>query len=312
MCTAITFQTNSHYFGRNLDLEYSYDEAVTITPRGFPLAFRRTGTLKEHFALIGMAYIADGYPLYYDATNEKGLSMAGLHFPGNAVWFPEQADMDNIAPFELIPWILSQCESLAAAKVLLRRLNLLNVPFSEQLPLTPLHWLIADRTGSAVIESTADGLHVHENPVGVLTNNPPFLQQLFSLNNYMQLSPDAPENRFLPTQPLLPYSRGMGALGLPGDWSSQSRFIRAVFVKANARCADDEHASVNQFFHLLASVSMPKGCVRMPDGSYEYTRYTSCCNTDEGIYYYRTYENSTPIAVKLKPEGKTLTAYPTT
>lgn len=310
MCTAITFQTNCHYFGRNLDLEYSYNEAVTITPRHFPLSFRRHGILTEHFALIGMAYIADGYPLYYDATNEKGLSMAGLKFPGNAVYFRERAGMDNITPFELIPWILSQCESLTAAKVLLRRMNLLDVTFSDKLPLSPLHWLIADRTGSAVIESTADGLQVYDDPVGVLTNNPPFEQQIFTLNNFMHLSADTPENRFLPTMPLLPYSRGMGALGLPGDWSSPSRFVRAVFVKANARCADEEHASVNQFFHILASVSMPKGCVRMPDGSYEYTRYTSCCNTDEGIYYYRTYENSTPTAVKLKPEGDTLTAYP--
>ena len=84
MCTAITYKTKDHYFGRNLDLEYSYKETVTVTPRNYVFDFRKMGKLESHFAMVGMAYIADGYPLYYDATNEKGLSAAGLNFPENA------------------------------------------------------------------------------------------------------------------------------------------------------------------------------------------------------------------------------------
>ena len=88
MCTAISMQTTNHYFGRNLDLEYSYLEKIVITPRHFPLTFHHQSTLSSHFAIIGMAYIKENYPLYYDATNEKGLSMAGLNFPEYAdyIW----------------------------------------------------------------------------------------------------------------------------------------------------------------------------------------------------------------------------------
>ena len=85
------------------------------------------------------------------------------------------------------------------------------------------------------------------------------------------------------------YSLGMGALGLPGDFSSSSRFVRAVFVRENAVCDGSEKESVNQFFHILQSVAMPKGCVRVPSGEFEYTRYSCCCNTQTGRYYYATY-----------------------
>ena len=84
MCTAAAFQNQDFYFGRNLDLDYSYHEEITITPRNYPFRFRYAETLSQHYAMIGMAYVADDYPLYYEATNEAGLSMAGLNFPGNA------------------------------------------------------------------------------------------------------------------------------------------------------------------------------------------------------------------------------------
>ena len=96
MCTAISFPTKDHYFGRNLDLEYSYDESVTITPRNFPFYFRHQKPLPTHYAMIGMAYIYEEYPLYYEATNEKGLSMAGLNFPENAEYQMYKEEMDNV------------------------------------------------------------------------------------------------------------------------------------------------------------------------------------------------------------------------
>lgn len=303
MCTAMTLTTKDHYFGRNLDLEYSYIEMITITPRNFPLGFRKKDTLLTHYAMIGTAYVQDNYPLYYDATNEKGLSMAGLNFPENAYYFPPKEGMDNITPYELIPWILGQCGSVSEARILLERLNLLNVHFSKDLPLSPLHWMIADNSCSIVVESLEDGLHIHENPVGVLTNNPPFEMQLFHLNNYMNLSNDPPENHFAKNLDLKKYSNGMGAMGLPGDWSSQSRFVRAAFAKMNSKCDTSEEASVNQFFHLLGSVEFPRGCVEMKKDVYEITVYSSCCNTDKGIYYYKTYENFCITAVDMHREN---------
>ena len=302
MCTAISYHTKDHYFGRNLDLDYSYDETVTVMPRNYPLRFRRAGALEHHYAMIGMAYVCCGYPLYYDATNEKGLSVAGLNFPGNARYRLETEGRDNVAPFELIPWLLGQCAGLPQVRALLERMNLADIPFSDQLPLAPLHWMISDKSGSITVECVREGLRVYDNPVEVLTNNPPFEVMLFHLNNYMALTNQPPVNRFSPKLELAAYSRGMGGLGLPGDLSSASRFVRAAFTRLNSVSGDTESESISQVFHILGSVAQQRGCVQMENGHYECTIYTSCCNTDRGVYYYTTYENSQITGVDMHRE----------
>ena len=313
MCTAVTYRTKHHYFGRNLDLECSLNEAITVTPRKCVLQFRSMGKLEHHYAMIGMGCSADGFPLYYDATNEKGLSIAGLNFPGYADYKPFAAGKDNIASFELIPWILGQCASVSEAESLLAQINLWDEPFHPQLPASPLHWIIADRERSIVLESVRDGLKIYENPVGILTNNPTFDQHLCNLSQYMHLSSSDPVNSFAAGLELKPYSRGMGSVGLPGDVSSMSRFVRAAFVKLNSVSGDSEEESVSQFFHILKSVEMQRGCVRLTPELYDITIYSSCCNTDRGIYYYSTYENSQIHAVDMyreNLEGCELLTYP--
>ncbi len=312
MCTAITYNTKNHYFGRNLDLEYSYKETVTITPRNYPFKFRKVNAINKHYALIGMAYVANGEPLYYDAINEKGLGMAGLNFPVNAYYHEEKKGKDNIAPFEFIPWILSQCATLKEVKNLLANINITQINFSEELPASPLHWLIASKEGSITVESVKDGLKIYDNPVGVLTNEPSFDYHMLNLTNYMSLSIEPPVNNFSSKVNLEPYSRGMGALGLPGDLSSASRFVKATFTKMNSISCSSENESVNQFFHILSSVEQQRGCVHMGKGEYEITIYSSCCNMNKGIYYYKTYENSRIIGVNMHKEnldGKDLINY---
>ena len=255
MCTAATYKTRDFYFGRTLDYEFSYGEEVVITPRAFPIDFRHAGAAAESFAIIGMAHVADGYPLYYDAINENGLGMAGLNFVGNAAYAEPKEGCVNVAQFEFIPWLLRQCASVKQARALLEKVNLVGTPFSGQLPAAQLHWLLADKDEAVVIESMSDGLHVYDNPTGVLTNNPPFPQQLFMLNQYMGLSPKQPENCFSSAIELMAYSRGMGALGLPGDLSSTSRFARVAFMRLNSVSGDSEEESVSQFFHILGSVA---------------------------------------------------------
>lgn len=315
MCTAISLNTKDHYFGRNLDLEYSYNETVTITPRNYVFNFRKMGEMKTRFAIIGMAYVVDDYPLYYDATNENGLSIAGLNFLDNADYKPYCEGKDNITPFELIPWILGQCESVADAERLLLEINILNENYSHNLLLSPLHWIISDSERSITLESVKGGIKVYDNPVGVLTNNPPFDFQMFNLNNYMTLTNAEPQNTFSERNDLAlkKYSRGMGALGLPGDTSSVSRFVRATFVKMNSVSGNSENESVSQFFHILKSVEMPCGSVKLGKGVYDKTIYSSCCNTDQGIYYYTTYDNSRISAVDMHNENldsSTLIQYP--
>lgn len=312
MCTAATYRTKDHYFGRNLDYEVSYHEMVTVTPRNFPFSFVKMGEMKTHYAMIGMATVAENYPLYYDATNEKGLSMAGLLFAGNADYKPEAEGKDNVSPFELILWLLGQCATIGEVREKLAKINLVKINFSDDLPLSPLHWMISDRESSITVECVAEGLKVYDNPVGVLTNNPTFDMQMFNLNNYRGLSSEEPENRFSEDLDLKIYSRGMGTMGLPGDLSSGSRFVKAAFTKMNSLSGDSESESISQFFHILGSVEQQRGCVHMGGGKYEITLYSSCCNTDKGIYYYTTYENSQITAVDMYKEdldGDRLVSY---
>jgi len=216
MCTAVTYQTKDFYFGRTLDYDASYAEEVTVTPRNFPLFFRDVGTLDRHYAIIGMAHVLDDYPLYFDGVNEKGLAMAGLNFVGYAHYEQPRPERENVAQFEFIPWILAQCASVVEARKRIETVNLTNVPFSDQLPPAQLHWIIADHHEAITVEAVREGLRVYDNPAGVLTNNPPFNEQLFQLNNFMHLSPKSPQNRFSDQLNLREYSRGMGALAFPG------------------------------------------------------------------------------------------------
>lgn len=314
MCTAATYKTKDFYFGRTLDYEFSYGNEVTVTPRNYPFCFRCMGTMKTHYAIIGMAYVVKDYPLYYDAVNEKGLGMAGLNFVGNAVYREMVRNKNNIATYEFIPWILGQCATVKEARELLGKINLTNMAFSEELPPAQLHWIIADEHEAVTVESVKDGLRIYDNPVGILTNNPPFEQQMFQLNNYMYLSPKQPQNNFCASLHLSTYSRGMGAMGLPGDLSSESRFVRAAFVRMNSVCeGKSEEDSVSQYFHILGAVEQQRGCCDVGDGKYEVTLYTSCCNAGQGIYYYTSYNNHQISAVDMHREqldGERLVRYP--
>ena len=265
MCTAISYKTTHHYFGRNVDVERGYHEGVVITPRSYPLSFRYIESLEKHYALIGTAIIINDYPLYFEATNEKGLSMAGLNFPDNAFYYPHACEKENVAPFELIPYLLGCCKSVSEAKNRLSNINVVHCNFSEDYPVTPLHWMISDKDASITLECTKDGMTIYENPYGVLTNSPTFDFHLLNLKHSL--------------------------LPLPGDFSSTSRFVKAVYVKEHSVCDGTEKESVNQFFHILQSVAMPKGCVVTQAGEYQYTHYSSCCNTDTQVYYYTTYQN---------------------
>lgn len=311
MCTAISYLSGHHYFGRNLDLEYHYQESVTITPRYFPLHFRNTPSLEAHNAIIGIATVMDGYPLYYDAVNEHGLSIAALNFPGNAVYNKPINGKTNISAFELIPYLLANFCTTDNVNNAIKDVNITDIAFCDTLPPTPLHWIVADRNKCITIEQTSDGLQVYDNPVKVLTNNPPFSYHLQNLNNYLNLTAEEPVNRFGKKLDLTPSSRGMGGIGLPGDLSSMSRFVRAAFVLQNSSKENGDNA-ISQFFHILTSVEQQKGCVKIGD-QFERTIYSSCCDTDRGIYYYTTYSGRQIAAVdmhKTDLNSASLASYP--
>jgi hypothetical protein len=300
MCTAASFKNKNTYFGRTLDYEFSYGEKVTITPRNYPFEFRHLGLNNNHYAIIGMAHIHNDYPMYYDAMNEYGLGMAGLNFVGNAKYNEVIEGKENVAQFEFISFILSTCKNVLEAKNKIKEINLVKTPYNEYYPAAKLHWILRDINDCIVVEAMEDGIHIYDNKTGSLTNNPPFNYQLENLKNYVSLNNDEPNKSFSFNEAF--YSRGMGSVGLPGDLTSQGRFVRVAYTAHFSVASPDENSSVNQFFHILESVWQTRGLCKIND-KYEITIYASCMNLNEGIYYYKTYDNPQMSAVYLKHEN---------
>lgn len=264
MCTGIHLHGESNYFGRTLDVASSYGEKIVLTPRKYELSFLREGRISSHHAMLGVGLEWEGMTLYFDAVNEHGLAAAGLNFPKYAVYHLPIEGKVNFTSFELIPFVLSKCKNLTEAVELLKQCNITPDSVSPDLPATPLHWMFADKNGSITVEPTAGGLIIYENPFGVLTNSPPFTVHRDNVMLHQKLNPSS-------------------AAGLPGDWSSESRFLRVLFAKKyTAGCGD-----VNEFFHIMDTVAVPKGCAKKD----WHTVYTSCADLERGDYYFTTYEN---------------------
>lgn len=287
MCTAIRYK---NYFCRNMDFDTEYNEQFVFMPRNYLLTFRSAKSINRHYAVLGIGLQKEDYPLYFDAVNEKGLAMAGLNFPKEALYREPKANKENIASFEIIPFILSQAKTVTEAKELIKKINITNAAFSAKYPPSPLHWIIADKDSSIVIEASQKGLKIYRNPADVLTNSPTFDIQLFNLSNYSRISPKFEENSFSKKLSLTPYSLGMGGLGLPGDYSSMSRFVRACFLLHNTPKLEENEISAH-CFRLLNSVAMPKGAVLCDSGEFEYTQYSCVADLERLNYKYITYND---------------------
>ncbi len=302
MCTSIAWNNGDFYIGRNMDISFDFDRKIVVVPRNYPFQFKEVSTIDNHYAIMGAAMVVDNYPLFAEAVNEKGLYMAGLNFPKMAKYNKSMIGKENISVVELMPYILCKAESVDEANMLLQKINVTDTPFMPSLPIPSLHFIISDKNSSIVVECTKNGMHIYENKTGVMTNNPSFDMQMHNLNNFMHLSNKNPTNTMTNEIDLEHYCMGMGALGLPGDFSSQSRFVKAYFLKANAVADKTESASMAQMFHMLDAVSMVRGAV-MEGENYDITVYACCINADKGIYYYKTYESSMISAVNMHNEN---------
>lgn len=297
MCTAISY---NNYFGRNLDLEYSYNEQVVITPKNYRFNFTDNRILDKGYAIIGIATVCENYPLYYDACNEHGLAGAGLNFPYNDLYSnDENSVMLKIAPYEILLAVLRTCKSVAEVKELLTNTIFINKSFNDNFKATNMHYMFADSCSSITVESKNGVVNVYDNTVNVLTNTPTFIEQIENLKQYQNLTNEE-TNKTL-------NSKGTGALGLPGDFTSKSRFVRAEFLLRTTVSLGND---LTEFYNVLSSVAEPKGLVKVNDNKYFYTQYSSCMDLKEKIYYYKTYENSRIYAVRLSNiDGKDLAAY---
>lgn len=333
MCTAISYRGLA---GRTLDLEYSFCEEVVITPRNWKRSFIFHGELPTKYAIVGMAYVHRGVPLYYDALSESGLYMAALNFPGYASYRAKIDGMTNLASAELIPYILGIAGSIAEAEKMLRGINITPDSISADLPATELHWHLTDGRETLVIEPRGNGLEITVNPHNVLTNAPNFVYHTAKIADFSHISPTQPRKTEKSGHL---YSRGMGAIGLPGDYSSSSRFVRAAFLVENVTEFDSIYPQIERkeeknenifsqisektekiknispqksengieeavaaFFHITDSVAVPYGAVLTDEGRAVYTVYTSCADIQSGRYYFTTYHCRTPRMIALREE----------
>lgn len=305
MCTCIMMKTEDVYFGRTMDIHYRFGEQPAVTPRGYRFPLRSGGELRTRYAMIGMATVLSGYPLYAEASNEKGLCIAGLNFPDTAWYGAPVPGRRNLAPYELIPWVLGSFATVEEAERELSGVFITDTPFGPDIPTAPLHWMLGDAAGGCIVieQTKEEGLKIYDDPYGVLTNNPVFPFHRMNLNNYINLTPQPPQNRFCRDPKLVPFGAGMGSIGLPGDTSSTSRFVRACFNKLNSVCTGGDEASVSQFFHILDSVSLVRGSTLLQDSVCSVTLYSCCVNAGKGVYYYKTYGNSQLTALRLTDEN---------
>lgn len=303
MCTAVNFFGENHIFGRTFDYERSFGQQVVSLPRHFFF-----GNFTSLYSIIGIAAMIDDMPLFFDGMNEEGLCGAALNFPFWSEYHKSLEEKINLASYELIAYVLGTCKNLNEARKKLEKVNITSDSIREDLPPTPLHWIFADAGGALVVESIREGVKIYENPHGVLANSPPFDYHLTRVSDFLPLHSGYPEKRLVGDSNAI-YSRGMGALGLPGDFSSSSRFVRALFLKKNVEDCG-ECPSVTKFFHVMDAVSIPYGVVKTEDDMPVSTIYTCCMDTRSKKYYFTTYFSRRIRAIRHNPDDKGLRIYP--
>lgn len=316
MCTAITMKTarGECFFGRTMDFSYPLDPQLYVMPENYRWSDAMDTVLfYNRYRFMG---IGQEIPqiTFADGVNEMGFAAAALYFPGYARYSGlEEAEVSGktpVAAVDLVHFLLGSCGSVEAAAEMLDAIEIIGVADSVTRSVAPLHWIIADESGDcAVIEQTDRGLQLFDNPLGVLSNSPDFVWQMTNLRNYMNLSQD----QMLPAKwgpvNLVPFGQGGGSLGLPGDFTPPSRFVRAAFLKSHTTAPQDTRAAVVAGFHVLESVSIPKGVVRTARGTDDYTQYTAFMDIMSKTYYIKTYEDSC-VSVAVLPSNEETREYP--
>lgn len=308
MCTALSLKTKdgSYLFGRNMDLEYGFNQSVHLVPRNFTyknVVTNNTENIK--YAIIGMATIIDNHPMFADGMNEKGLACAGLNFPEYAHYEDSPVEgKNNLPPHDIILWILGNFETVKEVKKAFENVEIVARTINEQTALATLHWIVTDTHGeSIVIEKTKEKLKVYDNNLGTLTNSPTFDWHMTNVKQYIRCTSKYPENEIWGKEELKPLSRGYGGFGLPGDFSTSSRFVRISFLKSRIDEVENGVKGISDFFHFLNNVAVPKYAVLTEKEITDITQYTSCMCQSSGIYYYNTYNNRRINAVDMKKEN---------
>ncbi len=273
MCTAVKF--NDRFLFRTFDYERKFGEKLLIVPRESTELLES----KNRYAVMGIGINDVGAPLFFDGVNEWGLCAAALNFPKYASYCGE--GKTQIPSSKLITFILGLCRSVTEVKEMLEKVSISGEITAGGIPPAPLHWIVSDMRESIVIEPLECGLCVRDNPAEILTNSPSLDYHLTRLADFSHLNAQNPEGSEH-------YSRGAGAYGLPGDFSSSSRFIRAAFLKQNGVVSAETSRAVIDIFKLASSLCLPDGCVKNDKGESVKTEYAAIIDMESPAYYLTT------------------------
>ena len=303
MCTSLKLKYKERYvFGRNLDLEYHFNEGVIALNGSYLMKYKFLKEENANKKIIGIGSLIDDYPLFAEAMNSDGLCIAGLNYPGNAYYHENiEENKINLAPYELINYLLIHAKNVDEVIEISKNIHLVAKSFKEGLPLSYLHYLISDKDKSIVLEPDKEGIKIYDNPYEVLTNNPSFPFHLENVKQYGNLSNKYYLNNLTSKSELKPFCIGLNAHGLPGDSSSPSRFIKTLYLKEKVEeNLTSEEELINEAFHIFSSVSVIKGSALTSENKSEITIYTSVLDPFNFIYYYKTYEDLSVKSVSFK------------
>lgn len=297
MCTSIYTKTTAgdYLLSRTMDFSYPLDPAPVYIPKGYSWtsSVDHSVTHQVMHPFIGAGRKMGETYFVADGVNEHGIAAAELYLPGDAVYQKEiHPAKQNLAPHEMILWILGNVRSIEELEQLLPNIVLIEAPVPELNIITPLHWIVSDDQGRCVvIEPTEATLRIKENPVGVMTNTPLLEWHINNLRNYLNTRPQ----QYAPVKfgdfEATPFSQGTGTLGLPGGYTPPERFIRAAFFKEHIVPAKNEAEGVRNAYHILDTVRIPKGIVINTEGASDYSLYAGSMCTTSRTYYYNSYDN---------------------
>lgn len=319
-CTALHLKAKDGgiVVGRTMEFGLDTQSDAVVVPAGTKL----TSSLEDKskgiqyttkYGMVGANFL--NKKMIVDGLNEKGLYVGALYLPGYAD-YPEGTSENaakSMAPEDYVAWLLANCASVAEVKANYNQVMVVQHAIKDIGGQSfPGHWLITDNTGaSIVIEPIGKTLKLHENPLGVLTNSPSFDWHMINLSNYANLSATNVKPIDFKTTKVNTFGQGSGLVGLPGDYTPPSRFVRAVAFSQSAIQLPTAKETMPQVFHVMNAFDIPLGAIQEKDGDkihYDFTQWTSSADLKNVTYAIKTYKNQTirniDVAKALKAAGK--------
>jgi choloylglycine hydrolase len=287
-------QSSELFFGRTMDFSHDIIPQLYIVPSSYVwYGSLSNNEMRDSYRFIGLGQELDGILGFFDGVNEKGFAAAVLYFAGYAQYSTAaHKDAEPIASIDFLHYILGRCASVKDLPDLLKAITIVGAPDPVTKTIAPLHWIATDRSGACtVIEPTGRGLELINNPIGVMSNSPDFHWHMTNLRNYIEASPTQTEEVFWDNIRLTPFGQAGGTIPLPGGFTSPERFVRTAYLKAHLPKPKDSNEAIAACFHILESVSIPKGAVLTSRNTYDYTKYTAFINTSTCEYFYKTYDD---------------------